>query len=389
MGVPELALPTTAATNALVVAGPLTLRASSSSVRQYTGWKYTVEPAVEATLSLSKVSVRTANPADEPALYMRFRLLNESVDEASVATSGPRSDAPLHLTLPAGLVPELAIELWSRGATSNANDDDMLASGKVELGETTGSQVRHFQLRRRGGLDPKVYKTAPPTVSFDFHVDVTDAPAVGWSAVALTSPQPGVSARAVWPEAVLRSLAKANDRSDPNGAPSAIHDAAAAGRDEEVRELIDGGAPIEARALRGWTPLVFAVRAGALGAVRELLAAGADPNARDRRGSTALARAAFCARGSNHILRALLAAGADIEASDDYGRRPLHVAADNGQLGAVRLLLHKGAARDARDNDGKTPCELAAAEGRDDIVALFEKMRKQPVRCAGGLVVYK
>ena len=104
-------------------------------------------------------------------------------------------------------------------------------------------------------------------------------------------------------------------------------------------ELWKMAAPRNAAPVAAQTPLMVAVREGAVEAARLLLRHGARLDARDGAGST-----------------------------------PLHIAArpwwrENAAL--VALLLDAGADRDARDNRGRAPAEVAAAAGFADSVALL------------------
>jgi formylglycine-generating enzyme required for sulfatase activity len=69
--------------------------------------------------------------------------------------------------------------------------------------------------------------------------------------------------------------------------------------------------------------------------------------------------------------------GTDINAEDAQGCTALHLAAEAGELGAVRLLLEAGAQPNRRSSAGKTPAD-AAADGKHDQVAAL-------IRQAGGL----
>jgi ankyrin repeat protein len=71
---------------------------------------------------------------------------------------------------------------------------------------------------------------------------------------------------------------------------TALHNAAAFGPVEIVRELLKAGAKVNARDSRGLTPLMFALAADnpSLEIVQTLLQAGADANARDTSGETPL-----------------------------------------------------------------------------------------------------
>ncbi|MCB1859763.1 MAG: ankyrin repeat domain-containing protein [Gammaproteobacteria bacterium] len=63
--------------------------------------------------------------------------------------------------------------------------------------------------------------------------------------------------------------------------------------------------------------------------------------------------------------------GADINQIDVDGRRPLHVAAAQGELVVVKLLLNNGADINARDGNGNTPVYTAVMQGRTQLAALL------------------
>jgi hypothetical protein len=85
----------------------------------------------------------------------------------------------------------------------------------------------------------------------------------------------------------LAALGAAADRS------AGLLAAAAKGRTEQVKSLLDGGANLEAAAKDGRTPLMLAAQHGRLETVRLLLARGAKSDARDSLGFTAWGLAMF------------------------------------------------------------------------------------------------
>src|SRR3569833_2761034 len=117
---------------------------------------------------------------------------------------------------------------------------------------------------------------------------------------------------------------------------------------------------IKAHAIRGKTPLHFAVEIGHPGNVAQLLNYGANIEAREREapGRTPLLLAA--ARGEDAAARLLLDRGADIEARDLYHRTALMFAAQKGHEAAAQRLLDQGADAQAQDVYGKTAPWLAA-----------------------------
>jgi ankyrin repeat protein len=103
--------------------------------------------------------------------------------------------------------------------------------------------------------------------------------------------------------------------------PDAFYMAALAGETDRVREMIEAGADLHARAELGDTALHGAANGGREDIVRLLLEAGADPNARGATGATPLMRAAGASSAGS--VRALLGAGADVDALDDDGVHPI------------------------------------------------------------------
>ena len=169
---------------------------------------------------------------------------------------------------------------------------------------------------------------------------------------------------------------------DKNGR-TALHEAAAAGSGHAVEELLDGGANIWEVDKNGRTALHEAAAAGSENAVKELLDRGANIRARgiafqrifdeetyiravDNNGRTALHEAA--AAGSGDAIKGLLRWGAIIRAVDKNGRTALHEAAAAGSGDAVKELRGRGAIIRAVDKIGRTALHEAAAAGSGDAV---------------------
>jgi len=108
--------------------------------------------------------------------------------------------------------------------------------------------------------------------------------------------------------------------------------AASTGNTRRITELLGQGATTDARNKDGWTPLIFAAKAGHRESVEVLLANGADANAHSatKIGSTVLC---FAVEGGNlKVLEALLAHKADVNGKSRNGMTPLNYAAGNGKL---------------------------------------------------------
>ncbi len=132
------------------------------------------------------------------------------------------------------------------------------------------------------------------------------------------------------------------------------------------------------------SPVADAAMRGDVAAVRELLAGGADVNAAQGDGMTALHWAAEY--GDAELARMLLHAGAAVAPATRIGSyAPLHIAARNGHTSMAVLLLEAGSdATAAAPGTGATPLHLAAAAGAAElVVALIERGADIDAREAG------
>ncbi len=154
---------------------------------------------------------------------------------------------------------------------------------------------------------------------------------------------------------------------------TALHFAAAQGKLEQIRSLLDKGSALEARNDKGRTPLYVAAIAGKVEAVRHLLGRGADVNAKNGDvGFTAL----HIAAEYHHppVVKLLLESSANVNAINVWDQTPLHQAAWQAwhkDSAIASILLDHGAAIDAKDNHGWTPLLKAAQAGHTQFVALL------------------
>jgi ankyrin repeat protein len=153
-----------------------------------------------------------------------------------------------------------------------------------------------------------------------------------------------------------------------------ILEAAAAGRAERVRELLDADeAALGERTPEGFTPLGLAAFLGGPEVVRVLLEHGADPDddADNEFGIRPVNAAA--AANDHETMRLLLEAGADPDPQQKGGFTPLHSAAHTDDVEMARLLLEHGADPSIATEDGRDSARVAADDGSAAVAALLEQ----------------
>lgn len=184
-------------------------------------------------------------------------------------------------------------------------------------------------------------------------------------------------------------------------AQSPLHQAAAEGNLQHVKQLVKNGEKIDATDSLKQTPLMVAVMNGHAKVVKWLLKKGAKPNLQNYFGETALMLAVqkdapdmvqllLKRKASVHltdrkgwtalmlsksmVVSALLyKRGARInEASAGSGVTPLMVAAQEGNLPLVKFLLALKADKDKVTSDGKKAVDFAREHGNTEIVNLLQ-----------------
>lgn len=112
-----------------------------------------------------------------------------------------------------------------------------------------------------------------------------------------------------------------------------------------------------------------AAQAGDHKQVLKLIAKKVDVNARDVRGRTPLILAA--AAGRNEIVTTLIDSGANMEAAGQDGRTPLMAAAATGKEETVQLLIDRHAQVKVKGKNGTTAHDLAIRHKHDAVARLI------------------
>jgi len=155
-----------------------------------------------------------------------------------------------------------------------------------------------------------------------------------------------------------------------------VLEAAALGREEELRELLAADPDaLAARSPEGFDAIGLAAFLGGAGAVRLLLDAGADPDGDPGNPLRVRPVHAAAAAGDRASLAVLLDAGADADARQQGGFTPLHAAAHAGDAKMAALLLAHGADASLRADDGLDAAAVAERDGSDAVAALLAQPR--------------
>jgi len=194
---------------------------------------------------------------------------------------------------------------------------------------------------------------------------------------------------------ILHGFPKASGASDPEQLAIAAQHAAAAGRLETLKYLVEtmganpdtllsdsfGGVTCIAvgdpdknatparQPVEGYTPLSRALEEGHGDVVRYLVGRGVAVTGRTRGGEPPLA---FAVDHRQHdLLRLFLEHGAPTELVDLSGQTALHRAAESDDSTAIRLLLEHGAAPKAKDKQSLTPLDIARKHHSKDAINLL------------------
>lgn len=110
-----------------------------------------------------------------------------------------------------------------------------------------------------------------------------------------------------------------------------------------------------------------ATRKGELQKVKKYLEEGCDVNSTDKYGWTLMHHAAHC--GNMKLIEFLMDKGANVHAQENMcGKKPVHIAAKVGHLGAISFFLKNGASINECDKNNWTPLHYAAWKGDMNVV---------------------
>jgi uncharacterized protein len=157
------------------------------------------------------------------------------------------------------------------------------------------------------------------------------------------------------------------------GAQLELQDAAAVGRLDRVKEIVEAN-PARAKSFSpdGFPVVALAAVFGQFEVARYLAEKGADVNAVSTNGTGYNALTGAVTAGHTEIVKWLLESGADPNYRYGHGYTPLLAAASNGRLDIVKLLLQHGADTSALTNDGKSAAALATERNHAEVVEFLK-----------------
>ena len=174
--------------------------------------------------------------------------------------------------------------------------------------------------------------------------------------------------------AIYHRQRKAADLLVSAGADVDVFAAAAAGYLDRLRDEVErDSSTVNAFNHDGWTPLHLAAYFGQLAAAEFLLSRRADIAAVSRNTTANMPLHAALSARQTDLARLLLDRGANPNAASAGGWRPLHQAADNGDIAGIELLLASGAEVSAPGPDGRTPLSMAVAKDRHEAADLLRR----------------
>ena len=150
---------------------------------------------------------------------------------------------------------------------------------------------------------------------------------------------------------------------------NALHAAACCGKVKVVQLLLDKGADVNAQGGEYGNALQAAANSSNVGVVQLLLDKGADVNAQGGEFGNALQAAAY--RGNVKVIQLLLDKGADVNAQGGEYGNALQAAVDGSNVEVVQLLLDKGADVNAQGGEYDNALQAAACCGNVELIQLL------------------
>lgn len=147
-----------------------------------------------------------------------------------------------------------------------------------------------------------------------------------------------------------------------------LFEAAALGKVERLRALLDAGESANTFAPDGMTPLGLACFFGQPDSARLLLARGADVNAASQNPMKVAPLHAAVAGKNPEVIDLILSSNANVNAKQQQGWTAIHSAAMHGDLALLEKLLARGADPMVKNDDGKTPLDLATEKEQEAII---------------------
>lgn len=321
-------------------------------------WIYDIDyPFREHMFTMQPLEAR---PEAAPLYYATlcgFRSLAKRIilkHPANVNAKGGYHTTPFHAALAKGNT-DVALLLLEHGADINALDNDELSplhkasrSGRCDVVEFLLEHDANVNIQNKYGQTPL------HLAACEGELEVT--------------------------RVLLRHGAAVNSRSRDAWTP--LMAASRYGHLNVVRLLLQNGAAVDSRNDDDWTPLTLASRYGHLDTAQLLLDQRADAHGA---GGTQLdlslankklerlgadTRACTCATPPDIMSHSR---ERDSNIPDNDGKTSLHIASEEGDIGAVQSLLDHGADVNERDESHQTPLHVASTAGKLGVAKLLIK----------------
>ncbi|KAL8929977.1 MAG: hypothetical protein Q9208_001121 [Pyrenodesmia sp. 3 TL-2023] len=225
-------------------------------------------------------------------------------------------------------LPRFSNGQWTDAGLQEDSDDDVLANPLLDTQPPRGQRRTQGRRGRRSLLLRTSKKASRALIQAALIGDVTEMESQ-WG----QNPDVNYQSRKQPPD---------------NDAMTALHAAAKGGHYRAVEFLVQHDANVNALMINGFTPLHLAASAHHTEAVRYLIDNGADVNAQDAQGQTPLFKS------DGQVTRMLRAARANPNVKDNNVNTPLHCAAFDNHLEAIKVLKEANLDVNIRNREGKT-----------------------------------